>query len=385
MKQVSWIIDQELHRSGGVLRLRPTFARRWYRDGGRLGLAGNQPGATLIRKQRLFVPERWIASTSVAINLFPRENEGLSMVDFPGQDVLLTEALAARPEILLGCEYAKTHNNEFRVLTKILDGCEPIVFHVHARDEDVKKHPHWFHGHRFGKDEAYYFLDAPKGMYPYTHFGIHPGFTGKELLAAIAKGRDHVTDLSPVCHQRYGTGIYMPAGIPHSPGTALTLEIQQPSDVSTLLEARPVSGGKAFSPQQRHPGIPRIAEAMKLIDFEAATRTDVLEKHRIEPERIRRTKGAEEDWICPPRFTKKFSGKRLRLQPGKSYECQERGPYAVWVWRGRGRLARHDFSAEHGWDEFFVSAPLAVSAHRYENIGRVPMELFKIFPQDVNA
>lgn len=384
MQKLAPIVDEELHRTGGVLRLRPTYARRFYRDGGRLGLAGKKPGGTFIPKENLHYPERWIASTSLAVNPFPRKNEGLSIVDIPGQEFTLQDALAAHPEILLGSEYARAHGNQFRVLTKILDGYEPVVMHFHATDAHLKTFPQWFRGHRFGKDEAYYFLEAPKGVYPYTHFGLHPGVTARDLLAAIARGRDYVIDLSPVFHQQFGTGFYTPAGMPHSPGTALTLEIQQPSDVCTLLENRPVMGGDAFSAQQQHPGIPSLEAALKLVDFKAATQKDVLETHRIEPEVVRSTKVAEEHWIYPPRCTRKFSGKRLRIQPGKSYECQERGPYAVLVWRGRGRVAREDFRAERGWDEFFVSAPLAVSAHLYENTGETPLELFKIFPMDVN-
>jgi mannose-6-phosphate isomerase class I len=384
MRKLHGIVDQELHRTGGVLRLRPTCVRRWYRDGGRLGLAGKKPGATLIQRENLWVPERWIASTCIAKNVFPRKNEGLSIVDIPGQEFPLKDALAAHPEILLGSAYAKAHDNEFRVLTKILDGYEPIVMHLHATDAQLKKHPAWFKGHRFGKTEAYYFLEAPKGVYPYTHFGLHPGATANDLLAAIEKGRDHVMDLSPVFHQRFGTGFFTPAGMPHSPGTALTLEIQQPSDVYTLLENCPVFGGEPFSAQQQHPGIPSLGDAMRLVDFKAATQKNVLDKHFIEPELVRRGNGTEEHWICPPRFTEKFSGKRLRIAPGKSDECQERGPYAVLVWRGQGRVARHDFRAERGWDECFVSAPLAVSGHRYENTGQTPLELFKIFAMGVN-
>ncbi len=381
---IATVLDQELHRTGGVLRLHPTFARRWYRDGGRLGLAGNRPGGTFIEKENLYRSERWIASTSTAENPFPQKQEGLSLVDIPGQDFSLKDALAAHPEILLGSEYARSHDNEFRVLIKILDAHEPIVFHVHATDGDVKKHPHWFRGQRFGKTEAYYYLEAPKGPYPYTHFGLHPGVTAKDLLAAIEKGRDYLIDLSPSFHQQYETGFFTPAGIPHSPGTALTLEIQQPSDVYAFFEDRPPFGGEMFTPQQRHPGLPNIEAALQLIDFPAATRKNGIEKHHIEPEPIHHGKGADEHWIYPPRFTNTFSGKRLRLQPGQSLECQERGPYAVLAWRGRGRVARHDFRAERGWDEFFVSAPLAVSLHRYENTGQTPLELFKLFPQDVN-
>lgn len=382
--RVRAIVDAELHRTGGVLRLRPTYARRWYQDGGRLGLAGDKPGATLIRRENLFVPERWIASSSVAVNPFSRRNEGLSMLDIPGHEILLKDALAAHPEILLGSEYARSHQNEFRVLAKILDACQPIVFHVHASDADLRRHPSWFKGHRYGKTEAYYFLNAPKGRYPYTHFGLHPGVTARDLLAAIENGRDQVIELSPSFHQRFDTGFFVPAGIPHSPGTALTLEIQQPSDVYALLENRPVSGGKPFSPEQQHPGMPNLAASLKLIDFKAASKADVVAKHAIEPELHHRAKGSEEHWIFPPRFSRKFSGKRLRLEPGRSCDCEERGPYAVLIWRGQGRVARHDFCAGRGRDEFLVSAPLAVSRHRYENTGRTALELFKLFPQDVN-
>ena len=384
MSKLSTIVDEEVHRTGGVLRLRPTYVRRFYRDGGRLGIAGDTPGATLIPKENLCYPERWIASTIPAVNPSPRRNEGLSMVDIPGQHFSLKEALAASANLLLGSEYAKSHDNEFRVLTKILDGYEPIVMHVHAADRDLKKYPRWFKGHRFGKTEAYYFLEAPKGNYPYTHFGLHPGVTARDLLAAVARGRDYVIDLSPVFHQRFGTGFFTPAGLPHSPGTALTLEIQQPSDVYTLLENRQPLSQQPFTRQEQHPGIPSLEAAMKLVDFKAATQKDVLAKHYLEPELIERARGIEEHWICPPRLTKKFSGKRLVVSPGKSYECSERGPYAVLVWRGQGRVARHDFRAERSWDEFFVCAPLAVSAHRFENTGNVPLELFKIFPMDVN-
>lgn len=389
MSDLANIIRQELNRTGGVLRLRPAYARRLYRDGGRLGGRGTKPGATWIRREKLYVPERWIASTSVAVNPFPRAKEGLSVVNIPGAEFTLRDALAACPDLLLGAEYAAAHDNEFRVLAKILDGYEPIPFHVHASDSDsdsdLKRHPRWFKGHRFGKTEAYYFLEAPKGAYPYTHVGLHEGVNAKHLLAAIWKGRDFVIDLSPVFHQRYATGFFMPAGLPHSPGTALTLEIQQPSDVCTLLEKRPVFGVDDFTPHQQHPGIPNLERALQLIDFKEATRRDVIEKHQITPELIRRNKGAEEHWIYPPRFTAEFSGKRLRIASGRSFECRERGPYAVFVWRGQGRVTRHEFRARRGQDEFLVSNALALSAHRYESTGDGPLELFKIFPQHVNS
>ena len=77
--------------------------------------------------------------------------------------------------------------------------------------------------------------------------GLLPGVTRRDLIRAVHKGREYALELSPVIYQQYERGFFVPAGIPHRPGTALTLEIQQPSDVYTLLETH--SGGKRMSPQ----------------------------------------------------------------------------------------------------------------------------------------
>jgi hypothetical protein len=151
-------LDRALDAGQGILRLRPTYVRRFYMDGGRLGL-GDAPGATYQAEAKLWVPERWIASTVTAANPHPIPGEGLSFLDLTGADLSLRDALTLRGERLLGPRLLAAHGAEFRVLTKILDPYEPIVFHFHARDEDVRRHPEFFPGHRFGKDEAYYFLE----------------------------------------------------------------------------------------------------------------------------------------------------------------------------------------------------------------------------------
>ena len=376
-----WVetVRAEWARTGGVLPLRPAYARRFYRDGGRLGLAGHEAGGTLIAAEGFFIPERWIASSVEAVNPLPRKGEGLSQLDLPGEPIAFRDACLACGDFLLGGT-SQHPIREFRVLTKILDGAEPIVFHVHAPDKMVSCCPDWFPGHQFGKDEAYYFLEAPKGRYPYTHFGLQQGVAAEDLRRAIARGRDYVAELAPAVHQRFGEGLFTPSGMPHSPGTALTLEIQQPSDVCTLLETRPVFGGGDFTSEQKFQGLPGLEEALQVVDFAAAARADVVADYRIVPEEVCSESGAREDWIFPPRFTAKFSGKRLRLAQGKSYRCREDGPYAVFVWRGQGRLAHHAFQEGEGRDEFFVSATLARSEHVFCNTGETEMEIFKIFP-----
>lgn len=57
---------------------------------------------------------------------------------------------------------------------------------------------------------------------------------------------------------------------------------------------------------------------------------------------------------------------------------------AIQKGRDQGKMESIDFRAKHGWDEFFVSAPLAKRAHLFANTDSPPLELFKMSPQDMN-
>lgn len=358
----------------GILPCAPTYVRRFYKDGGRLGLSA-RPGGTYLPKVRLWRPERWIASTVQAANPSPIPGEGISRLAVRGTAITLPDALQRRGERILGRGRFAAYGADFPVLIKILDPAEPIVVHFHARDEDVWRHPEHFPGHRFGKDEAYYFLDAPKGAVSYTHVGLYPGVTREVLADAIVAGRDRLLELSPAIYQRIGEGFFLPAGVPHRPGTALTLEVQQPSDVYTLLES--TLGGRRLSARQMHPGFSSLDGALGFVDFATASDATFVDRHRLTPEPIvqMQSPGGDEAWIFPPRL-KKFSGKRLVVRT--TVECQESGPYVAFVWRGRGRLLGHPLRPG---GEVLVTAEAATRPHVYEAI-RPPLEVFKLFPPD---
>jgi hypothetical protein len=364
-------LDRLLEHSG-IIPLRPTYVRRFYMDGGRLGLASTI-GGTLRPHEHLWVSERWIASTTPAANPHPIPDEGMSRLALNAGALTLADALRLRGPRLLGASRWKAHGPEFRVLTKILDAAEPIVFHFHARDRDVARFPQYFPGHRFGKDEAYYFLDAPRGAVPYTHAGLHPGVSRRDLQRATESGRDALFDVSPVFVQSAGRAFYVPSGIPHRPGTALTLEIQQPSDVATMLE--PV-GGRRLAPDKFNPGFPDLRTALRFVDMETATAPDFIERHLLDPMPVRSTRqsGGTEDWIFPPSLGK-FSGKRLRVR--RRFESVEDGPYAVLVWGGRGRVNNVPLRAGM---ELFVGDEAARRPHLFEASGSEVLEAFKIFP-----
>jgi len=359
-----------LKRGGGILKLRPEFVHRFYPDLNRLGQR------RLKRSSRQFIPERWIGSTVAAVNPPPMPSGGLSMLDVPRHvaPICLRDAIKAAPMELLGQDILDAHGPEFRVLVKILDPGEPIVFHLHATDAQVARMKQNFRGHRFGKDEAYYFLDAPKGPQAYTHAGLWEGVTHAQLVRAIERGREYALELSPSFYQTIGEGFFVPAGVPHRPGTALTLEIQQPSDVYTLLEL--YSAGKPMPPAQRHPGFRTLEQAMKLIDVNVAQRVGRLEGFRLKPVPIERKHGGGQvTTIFPVEVCRKFAGRRIHVSSRLSYS--ESLPFVMLIWRGRGTVNGRSFRAG---DEFFVCHDAAAHGIELHNSGDELVEAFTFLP-----
>lgn len=378
MDKLTEAVDRTLSRTNGILKLKPTFVRRFYKDGGRLGL-GKKPGDTFKPSVKMWIPERWIASTVTATNPHPVPGEGLSILDVPGERISLKDALSVRGGAILGPELLARYGPQFPVLNKIFDPYDPIVFHFHARDEDVQRFPKYFGGHTMGKDEAYYFLPRSKGRAAYTHVGLRHGVTLEEFERAVEKGADHALELSPVFAQHFEEGFFVPAGIPHRPGSALTLEIQQPSDVYTLLES--TSGENKLSAKQMHPGFRTLKEALRFVDLPLSQQPDILERYRLVPELIgetRQPRHGEECWIFPPRMTPKFSGKRLRVTG--TFEITENGPYVLLVWSGRGELDGQRIKPN---EEFLVTFSVARHPQRLRRVGAEVLEVFKLFPPRV--
>jgi len=370
MSQQARAIERLLERQQGVLKLKPNYVRRVYQDGGRL--MGGKPGATFLPDVKLYRPERWIASCTEATNPHPIAGEGLSRL--AGSKLTLQDALQVAGKTLLGLRRYKTHGPEFRVLLKVLDGYTPVPFHFHVGDEAVAKDPAHLGHHRFGKDEAYYFLDGPKGPCPYTHVGLYPGTTKRRLRQALEKGNDAVLELSPFFLQRIGEGFYLPGGIVHRPGTAFTLEIQQPSDISIRLQTE--IEGRKLTPKERHADFDTIEQAMRHLDLKASTQPDIIDRFRIIPRPVSRKplRGGAEDWIFPPRLCKKFSGKRLRVRTRLT--TVENQCYAMLVWKGTGQIGPHKVRAG---DEFFVTHDTAQSGLRVECERGNELEIFKCF------
>jgi hypothetical protein len=381
------IVEEALARANGILRLEPAWvARDFLPPGRRLGLkeAEYEVG------ERGWISERWIGSTTKADNRVGPPDEGLSYIALEGgENTTLKDAVEVAGPAIMGEEYAKTHRGLGR-LAKIYDFGARIPYHLHQMKKDaalVGANP---------KEEAYYFPeDVPLGPHPETFFGVHPYIAEQKqydiLLPYLVEWKDDLI----LRHSRAyllvpGEGFHLPSGVLHAPGSALTIELQEDSDVFAMLQA--LVAGKIISKELLYKDV-RKEDREKLgeraildhIDWEVSGDPYFYENRHISPQPVVGTtqEGGEEHWIYYN--TSKFSGKRLVVNPGQRFTSVDKGVYNILVWRGRGRYDGHEIEAGNfGRDELLVSHAKATVPVVIENTGSEDLMIFKFFGPDIN-
>jgi len=387
MKEKKVLIEDLLGKEDGILRLEPTWvARDFLPPGRRLGLREEEYDVG----ERGYICERWLASVTHADNAVGPEDEGLSYLRTEdGNRITVKEAVLAQPELIMGSEYAASHSNLGR-LVKIYDFGARIPYHLHQLAKDAKlvgRNP---------KDEAYYFLDDVElGPNPETFFGVHPYIAEDkkyEILLPYLENWD--SDLILRHSFAYlnvrGEGFFLPSGIPHAPGTALTLELQEDSDVFAMMQA--LNAGKIISKELLYKDVrredrKRLRERVILgqIDWEKSGDHYFYENHHLEPRVVNDTQQQDgtEYWIYYN--SEKFSGKKLVIPPGGTFAGVDRGVYNILVWRGQGDFGGKTVKAgEFGEDELLVTHGRAVQPIKVRNTGSNDLVLFKFFGPDIN-
>jgi len=380
-------IEQALAQGDGILRLEPAWvARDFLPPGKRLGLAEDAYDVG----ERGWISERWIGSTTKADNRVGPPDEGLSYVNLgDGARVTLKDAVEAAPDAIMGATYSRTHKGLGR-LAKIYDFAARIPFHLHQMEKDAR-----LVGAN-SKEEAYYFPEGVDlGPHPETFFGVHPYIVeqGKQqmLLKYLVDWKD---DLILQHSRAYllvpGEGFHLPSGVLHAPGTALTIELQEDSDVFAMLQAR--VAGKIISkdllfkdvrPEDRTTRGEQVI--LDQVDWEISGDPYFYEHRHTPPVPVKETQqaGGEEVWIYYN--TTKFSGKKLTVKPGQKFQSGDRGVYNILVWRGAGTFAGHAIEAGNfGMDELLVSHGRATTPLWVENTGAEDLVIFKFFGPDVN-
>jgi hypothetical protein len=380
------IVASALAEGHGILRLEPAWvARDFLPPGRRLGLKEDEYNVG----ERGWISERWIGSTTKADNRVGPADEGLSYLALAGARITLKEAVEVAGDLIMGAEYARTHQGLGR-LAKIYDFGARIPFHIHQMKKDAAKLG------RNPKEEAYYFPeDVELGPHPETFFGVHPYIVREKrfdlLLPFLKEWKDDlILQHSRAYLNVAGEGFHLPAGVLHAPGTALTIELQEDSDVFAMLQA--LNAGKIISKELLFKDVTpedraQLGEAAILaqIDWEISGDPFFYENRHIAPVLIKETQqpGGQEHWIYYN--TTKFSGKRLVVKPGGRFQSVDNGVYNVLIWRGKGRYGSYDVEGlNFGHDELLISHAAATKPILVENTGDSDLIIFKFFGPDIN-
>ncbi|MBU4450687.1 MAG: hypothetical protein KKE35_05285, partial [Actinobacteria bacterium] len=242
MGDIKNVLEKVIQDGNGIIKLKPAWvARDFLPPGKRLGLKDEEYDVG----ERGFISERWLASVTKADNAISPEDEGLSYLNVDwSEEVNLRDAVAAAGDLIMGTQYAKTHSGLGR-LAKIYDFGARIPYHIHQMEKDAK-----LVGAN-SKDEAYYFPeDVETGPHPETFFGVHPYIVDEKkydilLPYLVAWKDDLILQHSRAYLNVQGEGFFLPSGVLHAPGTALTIELQEDSDVFSMLQA--LNAGKIIS------------------------------------------------------------------------------------------------------------------------------------------
>ena len=379
-------VEKALAAGNGILRLEPAWvARDFLPPGRRLGLKESEYNVG----ERGWICERWIGSTTRADNRISPPDEGLSYLALEGARVTLKDAVESAPELLMGAEYSRTHKGLGR-LAKIFDFGARIPYHLHQRQEDVAKLG------RTSKEEAYYFPEGvDMGPHPETFFGVHPSIVERKqfdvLLPYLVEWKDDlILRYARAYLQCPDEGFHLPSGGLHAPGTALTIELQEDSDVFAMLQA--LNAGKIISKEllfkDVHPDDrKRMAERAVLnqIDWVVSGDPYFYENRHTSPQPAPggSQPGGNEFWIYYN--THKFSGTKLVVKPGGMFSSVDKGVYNILVWRGSGRYDGHEVAAgDFRKDELLVSHARATTPLVVENTGRDNLLIIKFFGPDIN-
>lgn len=383
---VSKEIAEAISGSDGIVALKPAWvARDWLPPGRRLGLADEEYDVG----ERGYICERWLGSTTRADNRTGPPDEGLSYLSWEGPEITLAELVEASGPWVMGEEYSRTHRGLGR-LAKIFDFGARIPYHIHPRTEHAQLVG------RCSKDEAYYFPSGvDMGAHPESFFGVHPYLGNPErrdtLLRYLVEWKDdHILSHARGYVQVPEEGFFIPSGVLHAPGTALTIELQEDSDTLAMFQA--LNAGRIISKDLLFKDVPpeyreKFGERFMLewVDWPANADPFFFEHRHLVPVEVEgsRQEGGVEEWLFLG--TGKFSGKKLAVAPGCRYESVDKGAYTLLVWQGKGRIGSTDVCGRQpGQDELLVTYETATRPLVFTNESSTEMVVIKFFGPDIN-
>ncbi|MGO1850849.1 class I mannose-6-phosphate isomerase [Microbacterium sp.] len=265
-----------------------------------------------------YTPEDFVGSTT---EVFSGGGVGLTRL---ADGALLRDAVADDPGAYLGQAHVDTWGAQTRLLTKLLSTDERLFVHAHPDDDFAADHLNA----PCGKTESWVILDTV-GDDPHVLLGFSRDVSTDELVDWF--DTQDVEAMMAAMHRvsvRPGDCIHVPAGVPHGIGPGITLvELQQPADLSLLLEYR---GFRGLERDSALLGLP-VATAVD------AFRRTAVTKDEIEVWRSKRSRADRLERLLPPIADTVY--RAWRIHTGTAPETMSAGFAIIVVVSGEGELS----------------------------------------------
>jgi hypothetical protein len=392
------MVNRAMEEGEGVLRLMPTWVPRSYLVPGRR-LKLDQRDLYAYGADRGGIDERWIASTTMAMNENRTPDEGFSFIVSGNERFKLKDAVEAEGERMIG-QALWSKYRRWPVYSKFFDNLGPIPHHLHQSESQAKLVG------REGKPEGYYFppqLNATYGNFPHTYFGLEPGTTKADIRACLERwnnGDNNILSYSKAYKLVPGTGWMVPTRVLHAPGSLLTYEPQWGSDVlsmfQSMVDGRQVKHELLLQdvPEDRHSDLDFITD---LVDWERNIDPEFKRKHYIEP--ILAAGGDGEGhidrWVVYGTIAEeqKFSAKELTVAPGASCTLRDNAASGLIVTQGHGEIGKVEIDCpsvirfgQMTQDEVFITAEAAAEGLVVVNHSQTdPLVTLRYFGPDVHS
>jgi hypothetical protein len=385
-------VRRAMDAGDGVLRLAPNWVpRSFLHPGKRLRLHPDDLYA--YGGHRGGIDERWLGSTVIATNENRVWHEGLSFVCHGDRRFLLSEAIEACGEQIVGRAIFDKYRR-WPIFAKFFDNMGPIPHHMHQRNADAARVG------QEGKPESYYFppqLNSVGNNFPYAFFGLSPGTTKAEVRRCLerwSRGDNGILDLSSAYRLKSGTGWLIPPGVLHAPGSLCTYEPQWGSDVfsmfQSMVENRIIPWELLVKdmPAEKHHDLDFI---IGQLDWGKNVDPQFKTHNYLEPITAAAGDGWVDRWVVFGLIDGEqlFSARELTVDPDARCQLKDPGASSLIAVQGFGRIGklrlespamiRFDRDTE---DEVFITAEAAAAGIEIENIGAQPLVSLRYFGPD---
>ncbi len=245
------------------------------------------------------------------------------------------------------------------------------------------------------KDEAYHFLPGvDPGAHPETFLGVQPYLARgprEEALLPYLQAWDSdliLTTSRPTCRSPAKASTSR-RGCCTVPGTALTLELQEDSDVLSMFQA--LNAGRIISKELLYKDVRAVDRdsdgelfPLGFVDWARNGDPDLHRHARLSPQPVAESmsEGGRREWIFYG--SPKFSGQRVTVEPGRTVRLVDPGVHSVFVWSGTGHWGRIPVSGGvPGADELLVTQGRAATGVDVRADGGRPLVAYLLFGPDL--